>query len=508
MSSRRPLAAAFVLACAASLNARAEVPVKPLEALPALQGLGERWTGIMDLFDAPGLAVAAVKDGVIYTGAFGVRDDDPSAPVTPETMFYIASITKTYTATGVIALQSDGKLSIDDTVKSRLSKFVLPDPRLTDTLTIRDLLSHAKGISSGPAVLLDAYTGEITEDRFWYWISRGQVAGHVEYTNPDYTIAGRVIEAVSGSPWRDYLQSRIFDPAGMNRTTGYASVMYSDPNSAKPLQRAADGKSWDPVRQRKTDRTMHAAGGLGTTAIDGARWLMLHINNGEIDGKRILPAEAVASMRVLQSPLEKPQGTIRIENGFGLAWNVGTFNDHPFFAHGGGYDGASAYMAFLPDDGIGIVILMNAGGSARGLGDIVAIDLLERLTGTKAAWDVYDNYTKRMTQMRAEGNPPRESENLGAIPATLLTRPIGQYTGWFRNEHFGTLIIRRDAEALTVSLGDAPIPVTTDPEVPNRFTLTSLSEDGADCEFIVESNGMINRIRLTRADYGEFEFTR
>lgn len=493
------LAGAMALAIAGEAQA-----VKPLEALPALQGLPERWSGVMDLFDVPGMAVAVVKDGEIYVQGFGVRDTATGAKVTPNTIFYIASVTKTYTATGIAALVADGKMSLDDPVKKHLPRLALADSTVVERLTVRDLLCHRYGINSRPAVILDAYTGEITEDRYWYWLARSEVGGAVNYTNVHFTLAGRVIDAVSGEPWRDYLDKRLFTPAGMARTTGYASEMYSEADCATPSERVSPGGEWRAVEQRKTDRTMHAAGGLGTSAVDGARWLLLHLNDGMIDNNRVLPEALVREMRTKQSALEKPQGTIRIQNGFGLAWQVGTFNEHALCSHGGGYVGAGAYMAILPDDDAGIVVLMNAGGPAQGLGDIVAVDLMERLTGTKASWDVYENYTERVKKMKAE----RANAVAEAGPAVLdganFSLPLGMYSGWFHNEHLGTLIVEQKGSALTLFLGDLRLEVRAVDGKKNAFQ-TEEEERG---EFVIDALGMVNKVKVDMGTLGTHEFVR
>jgi len=484
------------------VGAAAAQEVKPLEALPALEGLSARWSGVMDLFDVPGIAVAVVKDGQVYARGFGLRDTATGAPVTPETMFYIASITKVYTASGVMALAADGKLSLDDPVKKHLPRLTLPDSTVAERLTVRDLLCHRYGINSEPAVILDAYTGEITEDRYWHWLARGSVKGGIDYTNVHFTLAGRVIEAVSGEPWRDFLDRRLFTPAGMARTTGYASELYGDANSAVPTERGADG-AWSATEQRKSDRTMHAAGGLGTSAVDGARWMLLHLNDGAADGKWVLPAAMTREMRTLQAGLEKPNGTIRIMTGFGLAWQVGSFNGHAMCAHGGGYVGTGAYMALLPDDNAGLVVLMNAGGPAQGLGDIVAIDVMERLTGTKAAWDVYENYTGRIEKMKAE----RAGAEAQAGPAVLdeahLSRPLGLYTGWFHNEHLGTLVVEQSGAGLSVFLGDFRLEVR-----PVDGRTDAFQADERRGEFVVDSQGQVNTVRVVFDADTTLEFVR
>ncbi|MEM6571368.1 MAG: serine hydrolase domain-containing protein, partial [Planctomycetota bacterium] len=237
-----------------------EIAPRPLAEDEELAPLAALWADRMDTFDVPGAAVAVVRDGEVFVHAMGVRDADGRLAVDAHTMFYIASITKTFTAMAACALVEDGLVELDDPVAELLPRFDLPDghEEIEESATLRDLLSHRWGINSGPVVLLDAYTGEITDERYWHWLARGSVAGRPVYTNVNFTLAGQIVEEAAGKDWRDWLQTRVLEPAGMTRTTGYASRLYGDPNSAVPMERGADG--FVPTAQRKTDRTMHAAG--------------------------------------------------------------------------------------------------------------------------------------------------------------------------------------------------------------------------------------------------------
>ncbi len=478
---------------------------------PALAGLAARWSAIMDLFDTPGMVVAVVHDGRISVQGFGVRDPESGRPVTPRTIFYIASITKTFTAAGIEVLAGEGLLGLDDPVRRYLPRLRLPDSTLTRTLTVRDLLCHRPGIASGPAVLLDAYTGEITEDRYYRWLAEADLAGVPTYSNVHFTLLGRVIEAVSGEPWRDFLARSVFEPAGLTRTTGYMSRIEADPDHAVPCER--DGDRFRPVEQRKSDRTMHAAGGLGTSGEDAARWLLLNLDRGSLDGVRVLPESLVAESGRVQARFPEPDGTIRIMEGFGLAWQVGTFNGRRLLQHAGGYAGASAYMALLPDDGVGVAVLLNAAGAAQGLGTIVAIDALERLTGTTSAWNVYDRYTARAREMqaargeRASEAPPPPPE----LAAAALSRPVGLYPGRYRNPDWGTLTVTRDADTLRVSLGDAPltlVPPDSAAAGADRFGLAGLRDDPIPGAFLVGAGGDVDSLRLEHPRYGEVVFRR
>src|SRR6185295_897918 len=122
--------------------------------------------------------------------------------------------------------------------------------------------------------------------------------------------------------------------------TAYASEMYKG-EYAEPML-LVEGQ-WVRSALVKTDRTMHAAGGIGTTARDAARWLILNTNGGELDGKKLLPEAMAREYYKQQSAYPQPSGRIRIEEGFALGWNIGKYREasRPYFFHGGGYVGAA-----------------------------------------------------------------------------------------------------------------------------------------------------------------------
>ncbi|MBL8516001.1 MAG: beta-lactamase family protein [Betaproteobacteria bacterium] len=430
-----------------------------------LRDLPERWAPLLGEFLVPGVAVGVIKDGKVHAVAtFGHRDAALSRPVTSETMFYIASVTKTYVASAFAVLAADGRIRLDDPVRKYLPRFTLPDAALAERVTLRQLLSHEPGISAFPIVLLDAYTGEIDDDRYYQWLAKAQVAGRVSYSNVHYTLLGRVLEAVTGKPWGAALDELVLKPAGLNRTTASASRLYADTDHASPL-RVTPALAFEATPQRKTDATMHAAGGMGASISDALGYLAWHLGDGHLDGrpggKPARRAELVREMRTQQAALEKPRGSIRVTTGFGLGWQVGSFGKHPFVAHSGGYPGAVAYYAMLPSKRAGIVILMNAGQSAGALADVIAIDLLNRLSGESLAPELLTNYRQRMRPevQKLKAEPMVRPDN--RLTTAQLTAPVAALAGEYVNPLWGTLRLTADQDGLRLRLGQLPLNFTS-----------------------------------------------
>lgn len=409
----------------------------------------------MPEYGVTGFAVAAIQGGkTVLLDAVGDADPFSGRKANVDTRYYIASITKTMTAAAIVRLSEEGKLDLDAPVRKYLPHFDLADHEYAKKITVRDLLCHRPGISEGDVVLLDAYTGGVTEDRY-YRILKGTEAGKkVDYSNVHFTLLGRVIEAVSGQKWQDYLAERLFLPMGMTRTTARISAVHDDPNFAVPLLPGATGP--EPAPSMKTDRTMHAAGGILSTPRDMARWMAMHLSGGQLDGRRILSEASVRAGFETHSTTPV-NGAIRKMSGYGHAWEVGEYRDSGrFAAHGGGYVGYMAYVGMLPEKGTGVAVFVNTDLTGSGFGTLVAVELLDRMLGYSFDEVLSKNYSNTTAQLKKiiAGRKP-----IAPNPAVagLLSREPRAYVGRYWNALYGNLDIRLSGGLLDAQWDDLPM---------------------------------------------------
>ncbi len=303
-------------------------------------------------------------------------------------------------------------------------------------------------------MLLEAYTGEITEDRYYRLLGQIRPRGQVEYSNVHFTLAGRIIERFDRKTWREALHEYVFNAAGMSRTTGSATRLYSDPDCALPLE--PRGTRWVPALVRKTDRTMHAAGGLGTTARDVSRWLRINLNGGAIDGHRLLSEQAMKQMHTLQASANgrTPIRDYR-QDGFGLGWQVGSYRGRRMVSHGGEFIGAAAFISFLPDEEIGVAVLTNTAGPAGHFAVIVALDVYRQLLRIDG--------DDPLPQLIEKAKRRREDRAAIAVPDSFGTKELSlapkKYMGVYESEIWGTLRIEQRDGQLRAAMGDLAIPV-------------------------------------------------
>jgi CubicO group peptidase (beta-lactamase class C family) len=447
---------------------------------PALEGLEERWKGAMEELGVAGLAAGLVEGGeLVHLAVLGERDTERHLPVTPDTMFYIASATKPYVAFVIVALAAEGTLELDAPVKRYLPRFELADAEAAEAITVRDLLCHRPGLNSFPIVLLDAYTGEITEDRYYRFLAEVEPLGQVAYSNVHFTLLGRVIEAVTGEPWRDALEERLFRPAGLTRTSGYASRMYGDADAALPTVLA--GGRFAPAPVRKTDATMHAAGGLGTSVRDFARWAALNLGRGKLGESRLVPAGVFDDFFALQAEASGESGLGKVE-GFALGWQRGTYRGHVVLQHGGGYVGSSSHVSFFPELDLGLAVLANADMPGQALCQLVAMDVFERLLAHDEIEDVLPELRRRSAGRQAAG----AAVEAASASAPDLGLPVEACAGTYASELWGTLVLEERGGALAARLGDLALDVVV--LEPGHFELRSRGALDAPGRFEVEGS--------------------
>jgi CubicO group peptidase (beta-lactamase class C family) len=392
---------------------------------------------------APGMSIAVVRDTqVIYAKGFGWADVEARRPVTPQTIFYIASTTKSFTGLAATLLDEQGRIDLDAPLSRYLPTAKLQAPLDPDSITLRSLLSHTHGIGNdGPIVFRTAFTGEHTNDQLLTLLaahppqtSGGQVSRGYVYGNIGYNVAALAMDVTLRESWRDVLQRTIFQPLGMTSTSAYVSRM--------PRERLAQPYRWEPtgfarLPYGKGDGNMQAAGGLVSTAADMARWLEAHINGGVVDGRRIFSATAIAETHRRQATLsQNPRGLAL--NGYGFGWQIGTLGPDTILNHGGGFSGFSTSMSFMPQRRIGVVVMANDNGTGSALTALAARAVYAKLiSGESFSAD-------SLARLRAEAAGVRDRvaadrARRAARPQTLPF-PIEAYAGTYENELYGRVV--------------------------------------------------------------------
>lgn len=329
-----PLALAIVLAAPATGQPTVPHPEKLKEIPVAMQKF-------VDDHDIAGaVTVVGRKDGIVEFDAVGMRDIEAKAPMSKDTLFRIASMTKPVTAIGIMILADEGKLSPDDDVARHLPEFtgqMLVGERGKDAVALkkpsrpiklRDLLTHTSGVSTYPKGVNDVYTKRnrtLAETALATALQPLQFEPGTKwsYSNEGIDTLGRIIEVVSGESYEEFLQKRVFDPLGMKDTTFYPTKE----QLARLAVTYAKGKNNTLIATKNTLIGLPAkpkhpipAGGLVSCGDDLAKLYRMMLNKGELNSKRILSEKAVEEMTKTQT------GDIKtgfVEGmSFGYGWAV------------------------------------------------------------------------------------------------------------------------------------------------------------------------------------------
>ncbi|HEX2191211.1 MAG TPA: serine hydrolase [Longimicrobiaceae bacterium] len=410
-------------------------------AAPLLDPFLERMFAELRL--VPGMAVAVVRDtAVVYLRGFGVADVSSGAPVTPRTLFYIASSTKSFTGTAAAILEAKGVWDLDDPLSRWLPEASLPAPLSADSATLRQLLSHTSRIENGAIVFRTAYSGEHDRRTLIDLLAQSDVLEPgFDYGNVGYVVASLAMDAASNGSWKDVLEREIFAPLGMGRTSANRSAA-DDRQLALPHGVDLDER-FEVRPYIKTDANMHAAGGMVTTAEDLARWLEANLNGGRLDGRQALPEAAVREAQRMQATTDAEFYRFARE-GYGLGWYHGRYEGDVLVHHFGNYPGFRAHVSFMPEHGLGVAVLTNESAQGYFVPEVVAAYVYDRLREKPGLEEKYDSAMAflRNDAARVRKSIERDRERRAARPESLALPPAA-YVGTYRSPTSGSMEIRQ-----------------------------------------------------------------
>src|SRR5437016_2233614 len=291
----------------------------------------------------PGVALTITQNGkIVKTAAYGLANLELNVPVKPETVFEIGSITKQFTAAGILVLQQDGQLSVDD----KISRYLKGTPESWANITVRHLLTHTSGLKSYTGLDGFALTKHLTQEQFIKAIGAHplefQPGTSWKYCNTGFNLLGYIIENVSGKHYWEYMRERIFKPLGMNQMT--------DRLPGEIIPNRADGyeQTNHVWINRDFDLTeVFSAGAIASTVGDLAKW------NAALDGNSLLKGGTKEEM---WTPAKLDGGK---ETKYGFGWFIDTVEGHKNIGHGGSTSGFSASIQRFPHDRLTVIILTN-----------------------------------------------------------------------------------------------------------------------------------------------------
>jgi CubicO group peptidase (beta-lactamase class C family) len=355
------------------LTALAAAIVCIISAAPSAQTSQPRFEAIASLVEArmreyrvPGVAIGVLENGVVTSRGFGVANvaDPQPRPVTADTVFPIASISKTFAATMVMRLVEQGKLDLKAPVRKYLPDFKVRDEHVARDVTIWNLLTHTAGWEgqvSGPERGEDTlrnFTATVMPDL----MQVAPPAAAWSYNNAGFSVSGRVIEAVTGTSINRAIENLVFRPLGLEHAGTTAGDFIVHPFAVGHVNRGSEPAS---VIRPFSPSVSVTAGGVGLCINDLLAYARFHLGNGVApSGERLLSRESLQMMRTAQL---RKQST---DDDIGLGWHLRDVGPLRVAAHGGTLGGHVLLLELVPEKNFAIGILTNSSNGWRLIQDV------------------------------------------------------------------------------------------------------------------------------------------
>lgn len=409
---------------------------------------------LMEKSGLPGMAVAVVHDGkTLYAKGFGVKDnrkpaDDPANMVDADTVFQLASVSKSLTATVVARQVGVKSVSWDTPIVEKLPWFALADPAVTRTVTIGDMLSHRSGLPD--------HAGDLLEDLGY---DRRQVLDKLRdypldpfrisyaYTNYGFTAGAEATAAAANRAWEDLSAEVLYEPLGMTSTSSRFADYAARPDRAIG-HIDIDGK-YVP-RLVRDAQAQSPAGGASSSVNDMTRWIAMVLGNGAYEGKQVVDSAALLPALLPQITSAPGSEPAMRSGSYGFGFNVSTTSTgRQQLSHSGAFEsGAATNVLLLPAADVGIVVLTN--GSPSGAPETLTAEFADLVQYGEIRDDWWTAYHAAFAEMK---KPTGSLAGQTAPTTPAPPAPLASYVGEYANPFWGPARITEKDGGLQLALG-------------------------------------------------------
>ena len=432
----------------------------------------------MNEFGVPGVALGIIDGSSLTTRGLGVTTVEDSIPVNAHTVFPIASISKTFAATAMMRLVEQGKVDLRAPVRTYIPTFRVRDSTVSRDVTVWHLLTHMggwEGQVGGPergTATLENFVATTLPDLM-------QVAPPGKawsYNNAGFSIAGRVIEVVTGKSINAAMRELVFQPLGLEHAGTTAGDFIVNRFAAGHTSR--DGKT--TLQRPFTPSSSVTAGGVGLCITDILTYARFHLGDGTAaNGERVLSAK---SLELMRTPQAHKQGT---DDDIGLAWHIRRVGPVHTYAHGGTLGGHILLLELVPERNFAIAILTNANSGWRLIQDVEREALKSYLGVTYAPNQAIAH--RGLVETLPTAQPLAKQPDPAPYVGTYI-RPNNSYV--VRAEG-GKLIVQDRSNS-----GSAPREYPVAFYGPDRVVVTDGPDSGQSIEFVRDDAGRVNWIRV------------
>ena len=444
-------------------------------------------------WQVPGLALGIVKDGqVIHQQGYGLRDVERKLPVTASSVFAYGSITKSLTVLLLHSLAAEGKLNWDAPVRDQLPGFKLSDPVASERATLRDLVSHRTGMPRHDLVWVvpqPPTSGELLA-RLRYLPASADFRTTYQYNNLMFMTAGLLGAHVAGSTWDQAVRRRVLEPLGLSGIAATYAEASRKPELAQPY--ALKNKAFDKLPVTPGLDVIAPAGSSAGTIAELTQYLLHQMNSGVRNGQPTLPAAFFETMRTPHTPMPAT-GTyspFTAPQHYGMGLFIGEYQGRRMIYHTGTISGYHAMMWWLPQEKVGVTVLLNR--VERAVPHILCLSLADRLLGLKPTdWSaIYKQ------------NQPPEPAPLKRVEGTRPSHPLEQYTGRFSHPGYGAVTVTTSASGLTFDRSGAKLDLA-------HWHYDTFAQGRERVSFVTDADGAVSALRIKlEPAVPEIEFVR
>src|SRR6266850_2565859 len=442
-----------LIAVALLLAATVGLCAQDVDVSKRLEGFDEYMAKVLKDWNGPGIGVGiVVGDKLVFAKGYGYRDYEKKLPFTAGTVCPIASNTKLFTAVAAGMLVEEGKLTWDRPVRESVPTIRFNNETLNNTVTLRDMLSHRTGITRHDTIWYKSdFTRKELFDRLKYLEPQEPMRQSFLYNNLMFAGVGYMIELQSGQRWEQFVREKILSPLDMKTTAYGIDDMNKQPDHGVPFREKRDSFELYKIPYYEDTEGVASAGAIISNIDELSHWLIALMNDGKYNGKQVLPANVLkATLQPaigLPNTLGESLGFWELLNpAYGMGRQTVSYRGHLLTFHGGDLPGFHSQVSFMPNDKIGVIVLVISDHSAP-LYNVVSYNVYERLLGMEQTPWSQRRLQQRLAGKKA-GTEARAKAGGDRVPNTKPSHALADYAGDYENPAYGILKIGLKSNAL------------------------------------------------------------
>ena len=477
------------------------VRAQEVDVAKKLEGFDAYMEQTLKDWNTPGVGVGiVVGDKLVFAKGYGYRDYEKKLPFTAKTMQPIASNSKLFTAVAAGMLVEEGKLTWDKPIREAVPTIQFYNEQLNNNVTLRDMLSHRTGVTRHDLMWFKSpFTRKELFGKLKYLEPQEPMRQTFLYNNLMFAAVGQVIEIESGKRWEDFVRQRIFSPLDMNTTCYTIADMLKLPDYGVPYREKRDSFELYKIPYYEDTEGVAPAGAVISNIDELSHWLIALMNDGKYNGKQVLPASVLKA--TLQPAIGLPNtagealGYWEMLNpAYGMGRQTASYRGKLLTFHGGDLPGFHSQVSFMPNDKIGVIVLVISDHSAP-LYNIVSYNVYERLLGMDLTPWSQRQLARRLAGKKA-GTEARAKAGTDRVANTKPSHPLADYAADYENPAYGILKIGLQGDQLQFGFHEFHFPLshfhydrfdTPDDEQYGRFSVNFRTNPQGDIHEVVMS---------------------